>query len=465
MWGTQLPRRSVALSAALAALLTACGTKESSGVPPAPILGVVAFDQTAAMAANDLLQRPEVGTVCGSKTATFGSELVNTAPQSAKVYFEWGAIGEDLAAEKHGLALARAAGATDVAWNGLREPKQVFVSGKVQDFQLSTGDLTFNHPFGLDMTMDVKPDPVYQAAALSLGEGSDSDGPPKGTIHIEIQQGLVPHSGPGLQDFLPGYEPANGDRIAAWGPWIIDCGHADFHTELHELTLLVFGHPEGSSTTVAHAFYNPYRQAQYLAARGDLTNDFGYWARWSDPSVKPFPPYLVAELLRVGHIKEPFHDQIEAHQMLKANVESPAPWYVCAPAGGSGTLTYSYSFSVRPGVSITADPDQSKGCVRFTASITDAYRPMTPERSDCVDPWDELNAQLQAALGDPTLDVRKLIEKQVPASFLPAVERDPVVDCYNPLQVPAPSGTGRSIVTSDAQPYPFYGEAKVGWKP
>src|SRR6266496_4197939 len=108
MWGTQLPRRSVALGAALAALLAACGTKESSGVPPAPILGVVAFDQTAAMAANGLLQRPEVGTTCGSDTATFGSELVNTAPQSAKVYFEWGAIGEDLAAEKHGLALARA---------------------------------------------------------------------------------------------------------------------------------------------------------------------------------------------------------------------------------------------------------------------------------------------------------------------------------------------------------------------
>src|SRR5207247_2922637 len=126
-------------------------------------------------------------------------------------------------------------------------PTPLCAPGKSHDARPSPGDPTFTLPPALDTTMDVKPAPVYQPAALSLGVGSDSDGPPRGTIHIEIEQGLVPHSGPGLQDFLPGYEPVNGDRIAAWGPWIIDCGHADFHSELHELTLLVFGHPEGKS--------------------------------------------------------------------------------------------------------------------------------------------------------------------------------------------------------------------------
>ena len=101
-----------------------------------------------------------------------------------------------------------------------------------------------------------------------------------------------------------------------------------------------------------------------------------------------------------------------------------------------------------------------------TAVIGMDYLPLTPARKDCVDPWSELNAQLQAALGNPNLDVKQLIEKQVPASFIPAVERDPIVDCYDPLQVAPPqlgqAGTHR-IVTSATQPFPFYGEVRVAW--
>jgi hypothetical protein len=447
-----------------AAVMTACGEKTIE-VPHTAPAGVVAFDPDAAVAANGVIpNKVEVKPVCGSDTTTFGTELVNTPPNKATVNFEWGAIAEDTAAEELNAKRAASSGAsTDLPFRAIKEPKRMAVAGTVQDFQLSTGDLQFNHPYGLDMTMDIKPDPPYAFSALKLGTGADEDGPPEGTIHIEIQQGLVPHSGTGLQDFLSGYEPQNGDRIAAFGPWIIDCGHDDWHSELHELTFLAFGHPEGT-TTVAHAFYNPYLQSQYLTANPDIAPQINDYARWTDPTVKVFGQYLYQELLRVGHAQRPYHNHIESHHMLSANLLAPPPWDVCAPGSGS-KLTYSYNFTVRPGVSITAVPNDELGCVRFTTKITSQYLPQTPLRKDCLTPWSELNAQLQAALGNPDIDIRKLIESQVPKSFIPAVERDPTNDCYDPLQASAvAAGSGsRTITTSDTQAYPFYGEAKVGW--
>ena len=46
------------------------------------------------------------------------------------------------------------------------------------------------------------------------------------------------------------------------------------------------------------------------------------------------------------------------------------------------------------------------------------------------------------------------------------VEKDPHVDCYDPLQVPPPGeqGKDRSILISGGeQPFPFYGTIEVGW--
>ena len=37
---------------------------------------------------------------------------------------------------------------------------------------------------------------------------------------------------------LVGYRPEAGDRILVRGQWIIDCGHPDWHAELHPASLL-----------------------------------------------------------------------------------------------------------------------------------------------------------------------------------------------------------------------------------
>ena len=44
-----------------------------------------------------------------------------------------------------------------------------------------------------------------------------------GVLGVETDQFLLPSL----------YRPKQGDRVAVFGRWIVDCGHPDFHTEIH----------------------------------------------------------------------------------------------------------------------------------------------------------------------------------------------------------------------------------------
>jgi hypothetical protein len=429
---------------ALALLSSACGKGSST---PKPVLGgIVGFDQTAIGEINGPYPKADPVYSCGSDTNEFAAELaVIDSPTEAKVQREWGDVIKD---------------------------RQYFISGTIQDFEFSGGDLTFTHPFANDITFNIKPDPAFADMAQVVGEG-EAEGGTRDALHWEIERGLAPHKGMGLEDYLDGWVPQNGDRIATYGRWIIDCGHNDYHTELHPPTFVAFGHQDGQAT-VSHAWYNPYYYTQLLNPNPILSNQLTNDARFSDPDTKTFPKYLVAELLRVGHLgpEGPLccHDEIQAHELLTANTASPIDWYVCAPSPkpGGSHLSVSYGITVRPGVTVTVTPDEGLGCAAFHLEIGPSYIPLNPIRKDCSDPWADLNAQAQAALGDPTLDVRDLIESRVPPSFIEGVERDPIVDCYDPLQVPEPGEQGKdqSIATvSTDMPYPFYGTITVSWAP
>lgn len=426
----------------LSLLLAGCGRKAAA---KPTIGGVLGFDQKVAAVANEPLFTPDPGVVCGSRTEEFGVELVHVAsPTQAKVLNEWGEIVPG---------------------------KQMYVTGTVEGFEFSTGDLTFTHPFDKDIITDIKPDAAYARLAERVGEsaGSDADGPPKGLLHWELSKKLFPHNDKGF--YLPGYVPALGDRIATYGRWIVDCGHDDFHTEIHPPTFLAVGHAEGSKT-VSHAFYNPYFETQLFTPDPALSAELGNDARFTDPETRPFPFYLTHQLLSLAHVGEPppggFIDHLEAHHLLEANRASPITWYVCAPGPrpSGAKLSVSYHFTKRSGVAVTAVPNEDTGCIAFTGTIGPKYTPLNPDRRDCPDPWAELNQQAGAALGDPNLDIEKVIEDKVPPSVAPAVKRDPSVDCYDALVAPLPGGPDQSakVFTSDDQPYPFYGEASVSWQ-
>jgi hypothetical protein len=83
-------------------------------------------------------------------------------------------------------------------------------------------------------------DPVYHEANRKATDPIDKGGlglsVPHGVLGVETDRGLVPDE----------YRAQPKDRVAVFGRWIVDCGHDDYHTEIHPPLLLAVARP-GSS--------------------------------------------------------------------------------------------------------------------------------------------------------------------------------------------------------------------------
>lgn len=424
----------------LALLLTGCGEAE-----PKPVVrAILGFDQAVAPNLNEPLLQADAGIACGSRTAEFGAELAELAdPRQAKVLKNWGEIVPG---------------------------KLMYFEGTATRGYFAEADFMPAHPFDVDMLTDIKPDPNYERIIQIAGTGSAGDeSPPTGTLHWELSRGLVPHQTD--TTIHPGFAPQAGDRVITWGRWIVDCQHADYHTEIHPPVFAAFGRQQGT-TSVTNAFYVPYWETQLYTPDPLWATDFDDAQRMTDPTTVPLPQYLFNQLLRIIGNGDPgplgFLERLESHHVLEANRHSPVTWFACAPGPKpeGASLAASYRFTTRPGVSISATEDEAIGCVRFTATIGRSYEPLEPVRKDCELSWDLLAEQTKEALQNPMVNIRDLIAEKVPESARAKVLQNPVIDCYDPFVVPEPGPSdGRTgIVTSADQPFPFYGTTEVTWQ-
>jgi hypothetical protein len=428
--------------ASVALLLAACG---SGGTPaPTPVVPqILGFDKGSAFTHDALggtsIQKADPVSSCGSATQTYAADILANGPSGASVRYEWGDVVPGL---------------------------QVFASGPVRDLTFNTtGDLPFTHPFGADMTFGMTLDDPYKPLAQVAGKGLS--GTPPGVLHTEIAEGLIPHDADG--NYLAGFTPNAGDQSAAYGPWIIDCGHDDFHTEIHPPSVLAFAHEENGAT-VSNAFSNPYVVTQLFNPDPAKSADFSDPNRTHETDTLTFPKYLVdliLGMLGTGPASFQGKDQLESHVIIEPNhaLDPSVSWFVCAPGAvpSNGKLSVTSNFTTRSGVDVSVIKRESIGCAQITARTTSAYTPMPLTRKDCTLDWNQLNQQAAAALGQPNLDVRAAIDKLVPASVVDKVNRNPVVDCYDPLQAP-PLGTSGKTVVDNRQPFPFYGQVRVAWQ-
>jgi len=105
-----------------------------------------------------------------------------------------------------------------IEWAEILPQSVVPTAGTVTSIDLSGGDLPFTHPFGFDSDLRLIPDSPGNLLRSSNG----------GLLVSETEQGLLP----------PPWRPVVGDRVVIHGRWIIDCGHNDFHTEIHQPALI-----------------------------------------------------------------------------------------------------------------------------------------------------------------------------------------------------------------------------------
>jgi hypothetical protein len=383
-------------------------------VSPAGARELVEFEKEATLAANGTIPPvpanplEQVKEVCGSETGVYGSELLSgTPPSEIKVKNEWADI---------------VAG------------KDMMVSGKITHVEFSGGDLSFDHPFSTDFTFDVRLDEPYWPLARELGPGA-SEGAGEHELHMELEVGQLLHALPQLKGpaegepwgLLPSeqtepltptldmqahenleaaYIPKEGDRIAARGRWIIDCGHNDFHSELHPITFMAFGHAVGPKATVVHVLSNPYRVTQlYGFGTVDVNS--------SSPKGTPFPQALEETITSVTQRSIA---GVPAAIALPTGIErtqpSTTPWIVCPPTGNGNHERY--DFVTRKGVSISVKPLKATSCAIASATVGSTqgdfgnYTALQAPSRSCALPYPLVNAEVAGGLGVSGLRVNEI---------------------------------------------------------
>jgi hypothetical protein len=369
---------------------------------------LVEFESAAAVAANapvpPVPAEPleEAKEACGSSTSTWGSELLTTEPKNIKVPNEWGDIVPG---------------------------KEMMVSGTVHN--LSTpgdADIPIDHPFSADTTFDVTLDEPYWSLARELTAEQEGH-PSKHELHMELETAAFPHllpqhAGPAAgepwnlleeevieregkgeptQTLLDdavfgqqlGYIPQEGDRIAMRGRWLIDCGHADFHGELHPITFMAFGHEEGKKTVV-HVLANPYRVTQLYGPSGieAITP--------TNPQGKTLPAAFeesVNTLVNRSLFIEGPHP-LELLVGLEKTLPSTVPFKVCAPEGDVGNKqATAFSFVKRGNVKVEVKHPLNARCTTITATIGEKYKVLKPHARKCELPWKFVSTSIAESLG------------------------------------------------------------------
>jgi hypothetical protein len=363
---------------------------------------LVEFEQAAALAANGTVPPvpgnplEEVKEACGTETNTWGSELLTTPPSEIKVKNEWGDI---------------IAG------------KEMEISGKITKVEFSTSDIATDHPMSRDFTFNVLLDEPYWSLARQLGpgasEGAEGNEGTTHEIHVEMEAGALLHAMPQHEGPLSGevweelesephvatlteealtgiesaYVPKEGDRVAMKGRWIIDCGHNDFHSELHQITLAVFGHSSGGMTQV-HVLTNPYRDSQLYGSSLGSVN--------SAATGKPFPEGFEASVetvVRNAVFGFPAVSSLSLQSELERTLPSPTPIKVCAPEGNPGKGKASYAFTERKGVKIKVKSSKPMHCATISTSLTvSKYTAKQPRLRTCTMPWPWLSRKIAEAL-------------------------------------------------------------------
>ena len=306
----------------------------------------------------------------------------------------------------------------------------------------------------------------------------------RGLLGVEWDGDLVP------QSFKS--RVRHGDRIAAFGRWILDTGHnfvKFWRTEIHPPLLLVSANVEKTSrapeSTRALFMSRPFLSGQHYAVDPanvylDSVDDDG-----------PFLSHLVNELVKVITLRS---RMVEAHPKIKsAPFEGSYQFRVKvrppARPRGAYRLAVSFQFTLRDGCSVEVTAADSETVEVIVTLDSGKYSPpKLPTRRNCVYSKDELNA-LSSGTGTDILAIdiiAPLVGALLPIGGLGLaiyieyiLQRGFKVDAYDPVSeinvldsshavfntLPEDIPSGAGVVVDNTQPYPIFGWLDAKWIP
>jgi hypothetical protein len=364
----------------------------------------------------------------------------------------------------------------------------VGLTGWVVDPAISGADVWFVHPFDNDFEFYVVPDPQYEGllaasnTGVTPGTGAvDKDfndanttahniglTAPKGVLGIETDQRLVP---PAFQDLV-----TNGTRIAAFGRWIVDCGHNDFHSEVHAPLLMAVAkvapppaRVQGASEmTSVQIISRPYTVSQQFAEGN-------------------FIDHLLAEVAKVETtiLGIPLSTRVEAHPTvfttpydgrpyIKLLIQPPPPARrVNVGIARPQKLMVSFHFTHRTGVAVQVF-DAGNGTVGLIIVLGDLNPAPLPPKHDLTVQWAQLGSDYSYVidalqLGDIlTLDIASaiILNRGILTDLYDAPSASSPVDSQN---IASPVGIDQlqpsvGLSEDDKQPFPIYGWINVWWQ-
>src|SRR5262249_39904931 len=155
-------------------------------------------------------------------------------------------------------------------------------------------------------------------------------------IGVETDQDLVPFR----------YRAQEGDRVAVFGRWIADCGHTDFHTEIHPPLVLVTAREGGGAIDTNIAVPPTEATSSFIVSRPWLVG------QTFESDNLPVIDHLVNEVVKVetqrslrveAHPK--IHKPYSGLYLISYVVRPPTP-----RRSPNDRLMVSFHFTVRHGI-------------------------------------------------------------------------------------------------------------------
>lgn len=331
--------------------------------------------------------------------------------------------------------------------------------GTAVDPHLSVSDVPFTHPFGGDVVFYVAPDTRYRGLldAGSRGAARTADSreylravadavrrgvaAPRGVIGVEIDRGLLPA---GFRPRPPGGRIAKGDRVAVFGTWIVDCGHRDFHTEIHPpLALAVARGTRNGAGATSTLIARPFQVSERFDSQGLYATGEGLYV------------HLRAQVLGGSGPLSAFPEvsglPFERSQRLTYRVAPPAP-----RTHRGEVLTAAWHFTVRSGVGVTVTPGAAGVKVSVTMDPT-TYVPSPVPFVPCAISL----ARLIRVSPEVAPAVAAL--RAVPG-LAPRLQGGILTACDPPVAPPTPAPLDEQVLVDNAQPYPVAGRLDIAWR-
>ena len=405
-------------------------------------------------------RNPRFGTI-GQKWA---SAVCNDAEwlRSAGTKYEWQPILEPTyAAESQPVAVSGIA--SDVHRSQAKE------NGDAKD-----GDVWFTHPFGNDFNFNViwprnanfdflmapriKADAEQDSMRL---QALNSGLPNAGVLHVETDSDFIPSS----------FAVRDGDHVAVFGRWIVDCGHDTFKSEIHPPLLLARASTPDGLATKSTLISRPYLVTQDYD-HGSLREHL-LWQIGRLPLLLTAPPpfdLVIASKQQLTARTKVLTTPFRGIQLLYYYVRPP----VKQPRGQ--ILRVSYGLTVRTGVQVSLYPvSDNTGTVVVGVFLDEAaYKPPAlPEKKDWKVPLSDIKSHENlgpwitgaevgaAALGNPGVSI--VLENGVVTDryLFPKV---PEVNMVTVLASSLRSGKA-VVAVDDSQPFPVRGAVDLDWVP